>query len=225
MIDGNYLLSKTFRQDFSNLSPPKNGYFLDGDGANGIPDFIFGKHYRVINVTVAESDYDEEIENQVLNEVGITTSSSIDVEPSMLQIISYVPLFRLRYALKSSTPEWHRLAVEWERAALKFLNENYQSKFLDLSVSTSTAIPDAIAKKSHEEGLYLAIVLLTFFALVFILSSLQGNRLTSLGLFPICVLLNIALATGATFGLLTVLQVQIIEPMALIVLVVSRKFD
>ena len=223
MIDGNYILTETFRQGISNLSPPQNGYYMDASGANGIPEFMFGKHYQVINATPIVSDYDEEIEEKSPDE--LLTTIPVSIETPVIQIISHVPLFRLRYSLKSSTPEWRQLAIEWEREALRYLNEKYHSNLIELSASTSTAIPDIIAKKSHEEGIYLLCTLLLFFSLVFLLCSLQGNRLTSLGLLPLCVLISILLSTGATFGLLTMCQVQIIEPMALIVLAVAGQYQ
>jgi hypothetical protein len=226
MIDGNYILTDTFRQAMFHFKPPANGYFFDASGANGIPEFMFGKGLRMTNVTLTVSDYDEEPETSTDdNSVDqmLTVSPAVD-ETSHIQIISYVPLIRLRYSLMSSTATWRQLSIEWERAAFRFLTEQYHSSLIQVSVSTSTAITDTVAKKAHDEGVSLSIMLVTFFVLVCILLGKQGNAMTGVGLLPVCSILSTLLATGATFGLLAIAGIDIVEPMALLVLVVASKF-
>lgn len=219
MIDGNYLLTDAFRQALKNLHPPKHGYFFDRSGANGIPAFMFGKHFQVINETPLVSDYEEEPEDKTDGDAQIEPVEA----PPVRQIISNVSVFRLRYSLNTSTDERRQLAIEWEREVFRYLNEEYQSTLIDLFVSTSTAITDSIEKKAHEEGILMSIMLLIFFVLFCIFSSIQGNALTSLGLLPLFGLISITLSTGATFGLLSLCRVQIIEPMAFLVFLVASK--
>lgn len=217
MIDGNYILSETFRQDILNLHPPKNEYYFDSSGSNGIPSFMFGKNYHLTNATPIISDYDDGEDNEE------HLNSTLSVNTSLEKIISYVPLFRLRYSLNISTPEMRQLAIEWEREVLRYLNKEYKSLLIDLFPSTSTAITDVIMKKAHEEGLYMSFMILIFFILFCLFISIQGNFHTSVGYLPICGIISIALSTGATFGLLALFHVQIIEPMALLVLIVTSK--
>lgn len=213
MIDGNYLLSETFRQALSNLSPPANGYYVDNHGANGIVPFIFGKNYKIINATLTDADYEDD--EEISNVSQLTTTTNV------VQIISHVPLFRLRYSLKSSTFESKQLALKWERKAMEFLTEHYQSSLIELAVSTSNSINETVTKKAHAEGIFLALTFVLFLVFVHFLSSIEGNRLTSVGFLPIFGLISIVLSTGTTFGFLTLFQVEIVEPMALIVFAVA----
>ncbi|CAF5066354.1 unnamed protein product, partial [Rotaria sp. Silwood1] len=64
VIDGNYILSNKFRQEMFNLLPPKHGYYFDTLGANGIPEFMFGKNYYLTNALPIGSDYEEEEEEE-----------------------------------------------------------------------------------------------------------------------------------------------------------------
>jgi hypothetical protein len=216
IIDGNYILTENFRRDIFNLHPPKDGYYFDPSG-NGIPDFMFGKNYQLTNATPIISDYDdgEDHEEHV--------SSTSTVGTPLEKIISYVPLLRLRYSLNVSTPEMRQLAIEWEREMLRYLNNEYESSLIDIFPSTSTAITDVVMKKAHQEGLYLSLMILIFFILFCLSVSIQGNFHTSVGYLPICGIISIALSTGATFGLLAIFRVQIIEPMALLVFIVVSK--
>jgi len=116
-----------------------------------------------------------------------------------------------------------QLAIQWERETLRYLNEEYQSTLIDLFPSTSIAIADTITKKAHEEGLYMSLMILIFLILYYLFLSIQGNFHTSVGYLPFCGIISIGLSTGATFGLLTLFRIQIIEPMALLVFVVIRK--
>jgi hypothetical protein len=221
IIDGNYMLTEQFRQAISNLHPPAPpGYYFDpSSGANGVPSFMFGKNYHVTNATPIVSDYDDSEENKE------NVQSSPTTETPLEKIISYAPLLRLRYSLNVSTPEMHQLAIEWERKVLRYLNEEYESLLIDIFPSTSTAIPDVITKKAHEEGLYMSVMILIFVILFCLLISIQGNFHTSVGYLPICGIISIALSTGATFGLLAIFRVQIIEPMALLVFIVASKLS
>ena len=212
VIDGNYLLTDKFRQDISHLFPPKNGYYFDPSGANGIPEFMFGENYQISNVTEMNSDYVDQDEEPT------------EILPAKFeQIISHVSLYRLRYSLNTTTDQMKQLAVEWERQILKYLNENYHSDLIDIFPSTSTAIPDIVTKKSHEEGLFLTLMIVVFFIFYYFFLSIQGNFHTSVGYLPFCGILSIGLSTGATFGILTIFRIQIIEPMALLVFVVISK--
>jgi hypothetical protein len=217
LIDGNYILTEKFRGDLSNLSPPKNEYYTDSSGANGIPAFMFGKNIQFRNATPVVADYDDGEEHELHEEMITTTAMPLE------KIISYVPLFRLRYALNTSTSELRQLAISWEREVLRYLNEEYQSTIIDLLPSTSTAITDTIAKKAHDEGIYMTLMILIFFILVCIFLSGQGNFHTSVSYLPLCGIISIALSTGATFGLLSLFRIQIIEPMALLVFIISSK--
>ena len=218
VIDGNYLLSEKFRQDISNLLPPKYGYYFDSSGASGVPGFMFGKNYHLTNATPLTSDYEEdEEEDKEYHNLKST------IETPLQEIISYVPLLRLRYSLNTSTSEMHQLAVRWEREALRYINENYQSSLINILPSTSTVLTDTIAKKAHEEGLYMSLMILIFFVLCWFFLSIQGNSHTSVGYLPLCGIISIGFSTGATFGLLSLLRIQIIEPMALLVFIVASK--
>jgi len=175
---------------------------------------MFGKDYHFINKTPINLDYEEHEEHNDSREI---------IETSSPQIISHVSLFRLRYSLNISTIEMQQLAIEWERKALRYLNEEYQSTLIDLFPSTSTAISDTITKKAHEEGLYMSLMILIFLIIYYLLLSIQGNLHTSVGYLPFCGIISIGLSTGATFGLLTIFRIQIIEPMTLLVFVIIRK--
>jgi hypothetical protein len=222
MIDGNYLLSKKFRQDALKLPYIPSGIYFDSmTGANGIGSFIFGKDYQVINITLPEEDYDEDEEQEDGDTEDLTT---IKV-PSTIEIVSYVPIFRLRYALNVSNDELRHLSMHWEREILRYLNEKFQSTLINFSASTSTAVSDTVGKQARDEGPFITIMLLIFFIFAGFFISIQGNFHTSVGYLSICGVINLALSSGATFGLLTILKFQIIEPMALIVFVIASKFE
>ncbi|CAF3528012.1 unnamed protein product [Rotaria sp. Silwood1] len=214
LIDGNYLLSDIFRQDASYLKrKPDEIYFDSSTGANGISSFIFSKHHQFMNVTSPESDYvDEEEEQEYLD---VTTQATLT------EIISYVPIFRLRYSLNVTTNEMRYLSTIWENEVLRYLNEKFQSKLIYLSVSGSTSISDAVSKQARNEGPFIAIMLLIFFIFVCFFISIQGNFHTSVGYLSLCGIISLALSSGATFGLISIFKIQIIEPMALIVFVVA----
>jgi len=175
---------------------------------------MFGKDYHLINFTQINSDYEENEENDDLRENIPVTSE---------KIISYVSLFRLRYSLNTSTIEMRQLAIQWERELLRYFNEEYQSKLIDVFSLTSTAIADTITKKAHEEGLYMTLIILIFFILYSFFLSIQGNFHTSVGYLPFCGIISIGLSTGATFGLLSLFGIQLIEPMTLLVFIVISK--
>jgi hypothetical protein len=215
MIDGNYLLSDKFRQDALNLQYIPSGIYFDSlTGANGISSFIFGKNYQVINTTLPEVDYDDEEEEE---ENDVTTPRSLR------EIVSYVPIFRIRYGLNVSNNEMRSLALNWEKEVLRYLNEKFQSKLITLFASTSTSINDAISKQANTEGPFMAIMLLIFFIFVCFFISIQGNFHTSVGYLSFCGIISLALSSGATFGILSLLRIPIIEPMALIVFVIASK--
>ncbi|CAF0960618.1 unnamed protein product [Adineta ricciae] len=218
VVDGNYILSDKFRHDLTHLLPPKSGYYFDTTGANGIPEFMFGKDYRMTNATSSMVDYDEEEEEEEYNDQNHTPTMH---HATSEKIITYVPVFRLRYTMNTSTPERRQLAILWEREALRYLNQEYRSEILEILPSTSTAIADAIVEKAHGEGLYMSIMLLIFIILVCLCVTIQGNFHTSVGYLPLCGILSIALSTGATFGILSMCRIKIIEPMALLVFVVA----
>lgn len=212
MIDGNYLLSKMFRNQIEQLPYPSRGIYTDStDGANGISSFIFGKDFRVINVTEEEPDYEDEEEEPMKS-----TSA-----PRMKEIVSYVRLFRLRYALDVSTDELRRLAMAWERGVLKMLNEDFHSDLIEFSASTSTAISDLVSGLARKEGVFIGILFLIFFILICLFVSFQGDIHTSVGFLSLFGICNFFLSSGTTFGLLTLMKVEILEPMALIVFVIA----
>jgi hypothetical protein len=212
MIDGNYILTEQFYQDISHLLAPKHGYYYDASsGANGIPEFMFGKDYQLINATKINSDYEDQDDSEEI------------LETSFEEIISYVSLIRLRYSLNTTTNEMQQLAIEWEREVLRYLNEEYKSILIDLFPSTSTAISETITKKAHEEGLYMTLMIVIFFIVYYLVLSIQGNFHTSIGYLPFCGLIGIGLSTGATFGVLSIFRIQLIEPMALLVFIVISK--
>ncbi|CAF5151255.1 unnamed protein product, partial [Rotaria magnacalcarata] len=221
IVDGNYVLSRKFREEMFHLHPPKYGYYMDTSGANGVPGFMFGKKYGYADrapVVSDDSDYNDVDEEAQQHELENSTKI---VSPSTERIIVYVPLFRIRYSLNSSTPEIRKLAIDWERKALSYLNGEYKSKLIDVFPSTSTAISDAITKTAHEEGIYITFMFLIFFVLLCIFLSIQGNVYTSVGYLPLCGIISICLSTGATFGLLSVCRIKIIEPMALLIFIVA----
>jgi phosphate starvation-inducible membrane PsiE len=221
VIDGNYLLSDKFRQDASHLLYIPSGIYFDSlSGANGISSFIYSKHHQIANVTTPEVDYDED-EGEEEEEV----EDSPKKPASLTEIVSYVPIFRLRYSLNVSNKEMLHLSMDWEREVLNHLNEKFQSTLINLSVSTSSAVADVVSKQAHDEGPYMAIMLLVFFIFVCFFISIQGNFHTSVGYLPLCGMISLALSSGATFGFLAVIRIQIIEPMALLVFVVASKFE
>jgi hypothetical protein len=187
---------------------------------------MFGKGYLLTNATSVVADYDEEEEEEEEEDgkVAAKYSTSTAVAP-LEQIISYVPLFRLRYSLSTSTPEKRQLAMLWEREALRYLTYEYESKLIDILPSTSKAIPDTIVQKAHDEGLYMSLMILVFLFLVCVFLTIQGNRHTSVAYLPFFGMISIALSTGATFGVLSLCGIHVIEPMALLVFIVASKFS
>ncbi|CAF3642209.1 unnamed protein product [Rotaria sordida] len=203
LIDGNYLLSDRFRQDALYLKYKSDEIYIDSaTGANGISSFIFGKNHQIINVTSPESDYVDEEEEEKEN-LDLTTP------PSLTEIISYVPIFRLRYSLNITTNEFHYLSTKWENEILHYLNEKFQSNLTYLSVSSSTAISDTVSKHARDEGPFTAIMLI------------QGNFHTSVGYLSLFGIISFILSSGATFGLISIFKIQIIEPMSLVVFAVA----
>lgn len=215
IVDGNYILTDRFRQDLSHLLPPKNDYYIDTTGANGIPGFMFGKKIQLINVTQTPSDYEDDEEEQ--------KDADVVIEPTVESVISYVSRLRLRYSLNTSTPEMLRLSKQWEYEVYRYLTEEYQSELIDLFPSISTVMTETITKKAHAEGIYMLSMVLIFFILYHLFLSVQGNSHTSVGYLPFFGMISIALSTGATFGILSLLRIPIIEPMALLVFVIVRK--
>jgi hypothetical protein len=69
----------------------------------------------------------------------------------------------------------------------------------------------------------MSLMILIFFVLYYFVLTIQGNSHTSVGYLPLCGILSIGLSTGATFGLLSLFQIQIIEPMALLVFIMISK--
>ncbi|CAF3412727.1 unnamed protein product [Rotaria sp. Silwood1] len=214
VIDGNYILSNKFRQEMFNLLPPKHGYYFDTTGANGVPEFMFGKNYYLTNALPIGSDYEEEEEEEPDDSAKIVQTTSD-------KIISYVPLFRLRYSLNTSTLEMRQLAIDWEREVFRYLNEDFKPNSIEIFPLTSTAASDVITKKAHDEGLYMMIMFLIFFVLLCLFISIQGNFHTSVGYLPLCGILSIGLSTGATFGLISIFRIKLIEPMVLLVFIVA----
>ena len=222
VVDGNYLLSDKFRQDALLLPHIKSGIYFDSlTGANGLSSFIFSKDYKILNTTLPEEDYVDEEEEKEEGEEGEEVSEP--KQAKFIEVVSYVPLFRIRYSLNISTDEMRSLALQWEREVLRYLNEKFHSSLIHISPSTSTAITDTVGKQARDEGPFMAIMLLIFFIFVGFFISIQGNSHTSVGYLSLCGVINLALASGATFGLLAVFQFQIIEPMALIVFAVASK--
>jgi hypothetical protein len=116
------------------------------------------------------------------------------------------------------------LSINWEREVLRYLNERFQSTLINLSVSASTSIADTVSKQAHHEGPFMTIILLIFFIFVCFFISIQGNFHTSVGYLSLCGIIGLALSSGATFGLLSVIGIQIIEPMAILVFIIASKF-
>ncbi|CAF1964308.1 unnamed protein product [Rotaria magnacalcarata] len=213
IVDGNYLLSDRFRQDFAYIKYESSEIYFDtATGANGIAPFIFSRNYQTINATSPDSDYVDESEG---------TNDEATTEASLTEIISYVPLFRLRYSLNITTDETRRLSAAWENEAINYLNEKFQSRLISVAVSSSTAISDTVSKQASDEGPFIAIMLLIFFIFVCFFISVQGTFHTSVGYLSACGIISLILSSGATFGLLSLLRVQIMEPMALIVFVIA----
>lgn len=184
---------------------------------------MFGKSYQVKNLTLFDEDYtDAEAEEEDDDD---HPDSESPAEVSVTKIVSYVPLFRLRYSLNVSNKDMRSLSMKWENEVLHYLNEKFQSNSISLSVSSSSAISDTVSKQARDEGPFIAIALLIFFIFAWLFISIQGNSHTPIGCISFCGIISLALSSGATFGLLTVLRVQIIEPMALLVLVVASKFN
>lgn len=216
-VDGNYLLSDRFRDEISQLKYKRDGIYFDSfTGANGIGPFIFGKVYQVKNVTLAQEDYDDESEG---------SEDEVPVTPEVTEIISHVPIFRLRYSLNITTDEKRHLSMLWETEAMRYLNENFQSDLISLSVTSSTAISDTVSKQARDEGPFIAIMLLIFIIFACFFVSIQGNFHTSVGYLSIFGIISLILSSGATFGLLSLFQIEIIEPMALIVYVITSQFS
>ena len=123
MIDGNYLLSSKFRQDALHLPYIPNGIYIDSSsGANGIGSFIFGKSYQVINITSSDADYQDDEEEE-------------DVEktpPTLMEIVSHVPIFRLRYALNISNDRMRSMSIDWEKEVLRYLTDKFQSDLISI---------------------------------------------------------------------------------------------
>ena len=216
MVDGNYILSDRFRETMSHLPLPKNGYYFDWSGAYGIPGFMFGNGYRTTHESVPSYYEYESSEEQ--DDLAIATEKSLE------EIISYVPLLRLRYSLNISTSEMRQLAIKWERATMRYLIEEHHSELIIVLPFTSTAIADSITKKAHEEGLYMSLMMLIFFILVTFFLSIQGNIHTSVGYLPLCGIISTGLSTGATSGLLALFNIPIIEPMFVLLFLVLGKF-
>ena len=199
----------------STLGLPQHGYFLGDDGSNGILEFMFGKNTLMKNHTPIVEDYKDEEE--------LEEEDAIPSQSKSIEVISHVPLFRLRYSLNSSNSEMNRLSIAWEREAFRYLTERYRSDSIEISVSTSTAIADSIIEKAHQEGIFMLLMILVFFILTCMSISIQGNRLTSVGLLPLFGIFNIILSTGATFGLLSLFRVDIIEPMAFLIIIITSE--
>ena len=221
MVDGNYLLSSKFREDATHLPYIRSGIYIDSSSAtNGIAAFIFGKNYQVINTTSTDVvDYQDDEEAEEEEEDAMTTPASLT------EIISYVPIFRLRYALNISNDRMRSMAIQWERDVLHYLTEEFHSDSIIISASTSTAISDSITKQAHKEGPFMAIMLLIFFILVCFVISIQGSSHTSVGYLSVCGMISLALSSGATFGLLSICGIDLIEPMALTIFVIASKID
>ena len=84
MIDGNYILSDQFRRDMSHLLVPKNGYYFDMSGANGLPGFMFGKDYHLSYIKPMHYEYAEyEIEGDDDTDNDTITTT----EPPLEEII------------------------------------------------------------------------------------------------------------------------------------------
>jgi len=213
VIDGNYLLSERFRDVALNLEYIPDGMYIDSfTGANGLDSFIFGKGYQIINQTSSEPDYVDPEEEEENEEV---------IELETKKIISYVPIFRLRYSLNVSNEHSRLLALKWEQEVSRYLTETYHSSLLNLSFSVSTSITDAITKQAHIDGSYLAIMILIFFIFVCFFISIQGNFHTSVGYLSLCGIINLALSSGSTFGLLAIFQIDLIEPLSFLVFAVA----
>lgn len=212
MIDGGYILADQFLQRPSETKLPQHGYLMDGSDRAGIPEFMFGKHFQVINETW-DFDYSDDEESNV----------TLEIKPE--QIISTARLLRIRYTLNVSTPIMTRLSIGWERQIFRYLTEEFQSNLIDIYVITSTSINDSIMKRAHQEGPCLLIMVIIFLVLSLISILSEGNSLTSIGILSVCTLINIVLCTGSTFGLLTIVHIDLIEPMSLLIIVVISKTE
>lgn len=209
VIDGNYILSDKFYNDLSHLRVPNDELFIDSFGANGVIKFMFGNTFQIINASENTADY-EDPENEEQTEI---------VPVKFNEIVSHSSLLRLRYTLNISTEEMKQNSLEWERQIIKHLTEDFQSDLIEIYPSTSTALSDLIKKKSEDEGIYLALMILVFMVIYHLVVSFQGNFHTSTGYLPFLGIVSTILSTGSTFGVLTLCQIEIIEPMALLVLV------
>ena len=219
VIDGNYLTSNKFLNDFSRLPYIAKGIYVDSmTGANGFVSFIFGKSYQRMNVSSAEADYDD---GEAVDEENLPAMPMS--EATLDEIVSYVPVFRLRYTLNVSTTEKQQLSVEWERQVLRYVNEHFQSNVIHIYASSSTAISDAVSKQARDEGGYLGILCAVFICLVCVSITVQGNAYTSVGYLSLCGIASLTLSSGATFGVLTAVGIEIIEPMALVVFIVASR--
>ena len=72
-------------------------------------------------------------------------------------------MVNVRYSLNVSNDEMRSLSLQWEREALRYLNEKFQSSLIHISPSTSTAITETVGKQARDEGPFMAIMLLIFF--------------------------------------------------------------
>lgn len=213
-VDGSYLLSKHFSDNVFSLSPKQDGIHVDSlTAANGIESFIFGRNRQTKFIDPPAVDYEED-----------TNEEETDAEPPQkIEVFSYAPLFRLRYALNVTTESSMSIARRWERKAFQFLTKKYSSDIIELSVSTSSAISDTVTEKAREEGSLFIWLFIPFLCLITIFIGCQGNQKTSFGLLTVPIIATNVLTAGSTFGLLNALNISIIEPMALIIVPMTSK--
>ena len=178
---------------------------------------MFGKKIRLINVTQTPSDYEEDEQEKDADENNDVVEATVET------VISHVSVLRLRYSLNTSTTEMRQLTIQWEYEIYRYLTEEYHSELIDIFPSISTVMTETIKKTAHAEGIYMSSMIFIFFILYHLFVSVQGNGHTSVGYLPFCGILSIALSTGATFGILSLLNIPIIEPMALLVFVIVSK--
>ena len=114
--------------------------------------------------------------------------------------------------------------MKWEKAVSRYLIEEFHSELISVSFTTSTSISDIVTKQARDEGPFMTIILFMFFIFVCFSISIQGNFYTSVGYLPIGGIISLILSSGATFGLLSIMKIQIVEPLALMIVVLAGNF-
>ncbi|CAF0972507.1 unnamed protein product [Didymodactylos carnosus] len=208
-VDGGYLLTDKFYKQFSDYIP--TGIYYDS-GLTGYRNFMFGKNYNVEDLI--EDYHDDE------DDVNITTILPVKQEEK--KIISYAPLFRLRYNLNTINESMKQLALEWEKLIIENLTL-VDEKFNQLNIytSVSTTVNSEISKYARLEAKSIGIMIIVFFLCTCFCVGIEGNWLTSVGYLPLFGIIGYALSTGATFGFLSLCKMSLLEPMTMLALIIG----